>query len=532
MFVHYIGTLESDGSEFDSSRSRNKPFNFVLGQGQVIQGWDLGVATMKKGELAKFTLSPEYAYGESGSPPKIPANATLVFEVELLSWTSQDDLFNDGSVIKAQVTEGNGWKKPKKGDEVQVSFKAHPDADSKCDCSTKDYVIGTEIFGPFQEMVDKALVDMKKGEKCELKCTSEYVAGLKEKDATSVPEGTETVILELHEIYEVSDVSFGKDKTLMKKQIKEGDGYENPKEGNKITLQATSAVDGAGQAIAGFSASTLEFVLGNGDVCDALEFAVAAMKKKEKCLLTCTKPQQCVDAKLGLADLKCDKVVLTLQLDEFEKGKDTWSMSEDEKIAHAEARKVAAANIFKAGRMELALKSYKGIVDLFNYIDNFKEDNKTKANTLKRTCELNRAACLVKVGDWDGGRKACNTVLKDDGTNVKALFRRATCLKALGEFSEAMKDCRAILEQNRANADARKMIPQLKELQKAEDKKSANMFANMCKGLGTFKTPPPQPIKKVVDDDDDEDMGDDDEPMPENGKDDEKPEEKVAEKAE
>merc|ERR1711918_209151 len=124
------------------------------------------------------------------------------------------------------------------------------------------------------------------------------------------------------------------------------------------------------------------------------------------------------------------------------------------------------------------------------------------------------------------------TVLKDDSANVKALFRRATCLKALGEFSEAMKDCKAILEQDKANADARKMIPQLKELQKAEDKKSQNMFANMCKGLGTFKTPPPQPAKKVVDDDDDdEDMEDDDEPMPENGKDDEKPEEKVAEKA-
>jgi len=534
VFVHYVGTLESDGSEFDSSRSRNKPFNFVLGQGSVIKGWDLGVATMKKGELAKFTLSPEYAYGESGSPPKIPASATLVFEVELLSWTSQDDLFNDGSVIKACVTEGSGWKKPKAGDEVQVSFKAHPETASKCDCSTKDYVVGTEIFGPFQEMVDKALQDMKKGEKCELKCTSEYIGGLSKKDAASVPEGTETVTLELHEIYEVSDVSFSKDKTLMKKQIKEGDGYEKPKEGNNITLQATSAVDGAGQAIAGFKASTLEFVLGNGEVCDALEFAVLEMKKQEQALLTCTKPKMCVDAKLGLADLKCDTVVLTLQLDEFDKGKDTWSMSEDEKIAHAEARKAAAANIFKAGRMELALKSYKGIVDLFNYIDNFKEENKTKANTLKRTCELNRAACLVKIGDWDGGRKACNTVLKDDSNNVKALFRRATCLKELGEFQEAMKDCKAILEQDKANADARRMIPQLKELQKKEDKKSANMFANMCKGLGTFKTPPPQPAKKVVDDDDDdddEDMGDDDEPMPENGKDDEKAGEKPAEKA-
>jgi len=527
VFVHYVGTLESDGSEFDSSRSRNKPFNFVLGQGRVIKGWDLGVATMKKGELAKFTLSPEYAYGESGSPPKIPANATLVFEVELLSWTSQDDLFNDGSVIKACVTEGSGWKKPTVGDEVQVSFKAHSEAASKCDCSTKDYVVGIETFGPFQEMVDKALTDMKKGEKCELKCTAEYVTGLKEKDAASVPEGTETVTLELHEIYEVSDVSFGKDKTLMKKQIKEGDGYDKPKETNKVTLQVTSAVDGAGQAIAGFSPSTLEFIAGNGEVCDALEFAVAEMKKKEQALLTCTKPEQCKDAKLGLADLKCDTVVLNLQLDEFEKGKDTWSMSEDEKIAHGEARKAATANIFKAGRMELALKSYKGVVDLFNYIDNFKEENKQTANTLKRTCELNRAACLVKLGDWDGGRKACNTVLKDDSTNVKALFRRAMCLKALGEFQDAMKDCKAVLEQDKANADARKMIPQLKELQKAEDKKSANMFANMCKGLGTFKTPP-QEIKKVVDDneDEDEDMGDDDEPMAD-GKD-----EKEAEKTE
>jgi len=535
VFVHYVGTLESDGSEFDSSRAGNKPFNFVLGQGQVIKGWDVGVATMKKGELAKFTLSPDFAYGAAGSEPKIPANATLVFEVELLNWTSQDDLFSDGAVIKACVNEGSGWKKPKAGDEVQVSFKAHAETASKCDCETKDYIVGTDTFGPFQEMVTKALEDMKKGEKCELKCTSEYIAGLKEKDASSVPEGTDTVTLELHEIYDVSDVSFGKDKTLMKKQIKEGDGYDKPKEGNKITLKAISATDGAGVAIAGFTASTLEFVLGNGDVCDALEFAVPEMKKQEKALLTCTKPQHCVDAKMGLADLKCDKVVLTLELDEFEKGKDTWSMSEDEKIAHGEQRKVAAAGIFKAGRMELALKSYKGIVDLFNYIDNFKEQNKATANTLKRTCELNRAACLVKIGDWEAGRKACDTVLKDDSTNVKALFRRATCLKALGEIQEAIKDCKAILEQDKANADARRMIPQLKELQKKEDKKSQNMFGNMMKALGTFKTPSPQEAKKVVDDDEDDDeMGgdddEDDEPMPENSKADEKADEKAADK--
>merc|ERR1719159_894079 len=101
--VHYVGTLESDGSQFDSSRDRGQPFKFTLGRGQVIKGWDLGVATMKKGEVAKFTLAPEFAYGESGSPPKIPENATLVFEVELISWVSQDDLFGDEGVIKAQL---------------------------------------------------------------------------------------------------------------------------------------------------------------------------------------------------------------------------------------------------------------------------------------------------------------------------------------------------------------------------------------------------------------------------------------------
>lgn len=514
VFVHYVGTLESDGSEFDSSRARNRPFNFVLGQGSVIRGWDIGVATMKKGEVAKFTLSPEFAYGEDGSPPKIPANATLVFEVELLSWTSQDDLFNDGSVIKAAVTESSGWKKPKMGDEVQVSFKAHPEAATKFDCIAKDYVLGDTAFGPFQDVIDKALCDMKKGEKCELKCTADYVSGLRSKAATDVPEGTETLVLELHEIYETTDVSFTKDKSMMKKQVKEGDGYEKPKEGNKVTLHVLGATDSSGQALAGFTASKLEFVAGNGEVCDALEFVVNEMKKKEKALLTCTKASTCAESKLGLAGVKEGTVILTVELEEFEKGKDTWSMSEDEKVAHGELRKASAANLFKAGRVELALRSYKGVVDLFNYLDNYKEENKEKANTLKKLCELNKAACLLKLKDWDAARKACNAVLKDDSSNVKALFRRATALKEMGEFEEAMRDCKAILGQDKANADARRMIPQLKELQKAEDKKSQGMFANMCKGLGTFKTPPPQPAKKLVEDEEEDDDMEDDEAMP------------------
>lgn len=489
--VHYVGTLESDGSEFDSSRERDEPITLNLGKGEVIKGWEVGLATMRKGEIAKFTLQPQFAYGEAGMAPKIPPKAVLVFEIELISWVGKDDLFNDGGVIKAVLTEGEGFNNPKKGQEVRVSIKATASGGKVLeDRSLVDYVLGSNTLGPMGKVVDKALEQMSKEEKVMLHCEKDYV----------FRDEKVKIELLLDEIYETSDVSVLKDGSVMKKQIQDGHDYDKPKDGYKACLKVESATDGS-NPIPGFTAKDLRFVCGDGELCDALEGVVVEMKLGERAIITAD-AKLCEEPKLGLTDLKCEKVVFTVELLEREKAPNMWDLHYEDKIDLARERKDMGAKLFKEKRFILALDKYKKVIDLMRETSNFSDDCKRQAADLKKTSELNKAACYLQLGDPTSCLSSCNEVLQVDPQNVKALFRRGKAHFQRGENADAMRDLERVVEMDPTNNEAKGMMPKIRQAQKIADKESKNTFAKMCEGFGKIgsgreKKPVPKPEPKV-----------------------------------
>ncbi|MGH0139512.1 UNVERIFIED_CONTAM: hypothetical protein FKN15_040836 [Acipenser sinensis] len=164
---------EGTGNETPMTGDKRKCFSKMLlvflSPGQVIKAWDLGVATMKIGEVCRLICKPEYAYGVAGNPPKIPPNSTLVFEVELFQFKGEDlSDKEDGGIIRRILTKGEGYTKPNEGATVEVSLEGEWEG-KVFDRRELTFEVGDGEGLGIPRGIEKALQSMEKGEESIIK---------------------------------------------------------------------------------------------------------------------------------------------------------------------------------------------------------------------------------------------------------------------------------------------------------------------------------------------------------------------------
>ncbi|CAK9028617.1 Phospholipid-transporting ATPase ABCA1 (ATP-binding cassette sub-family A member 1) (ATP-binding cassette transporter 1) (ABC-1) (ATP-binding cassette 1) (Cholesterol efflux regulatory protein) [Durusdinium trenchii] len=484
--VQYVGRLELAGEVHDlDSSDGTGGFTYTLGQGDLCKGLEHGLPTMRKGERAKFTMTAAFGPKDLAEKHADKADTAdqlrVIYEVELISWKARTDLFADGSVIKTCVEEGSGWKMPRLKEEVCMSIQIASSDGSLKELTDVEYTLGTErsrsLFGSATAVLDACLVGMKKREVALLHC--------KELDYGEGARADVEVTLTLHELYETKDVSFEKNQSLMKKQIVEGQGYETPKDGSTVHLAVEAALNEKNEPFPGYQKKTLEFVCGDGQVADALEFAIMEMKKGEKAILHVKEPEE-IARQLELE--VNSEMYLTLVLEDFEALPALGLDEHAPKLERAQARKELGTKHFKSNRWALAVLRYKSVTDLLSYVDHFPEEPQGKAKELKLICELNKAACYLKLHLFPEAKTACKNVLQEQPGNVKALFRRAQAEMGLKNFSECIADCKKVLQLDQQNRDAKILLRQAIADQKEADKKSKAVFASMCKAFGKDST--------------------------------------------
>jgi len=351
------------------------------------------------------------------------------------------------------------------------------------------YTISDELFAEATlleaRVIDKALLSMKRGEHAVFTCTA--TCGLR----NPIPFRGATLSFDvvLRDFVEISDVSFEKDGTVMLKSLRSRDAWTRCCDAGICTLHVARISDWEEIVVNSWEVT---FVLGNGDVCDALECAVAAMRVGEVAEVTCSSSDMCAVPCLNLSGCICR--TFSVQVLAYQGGALDGATTDLQKVDFVEQRRVVGMTLYRAGRFKLASWRFKVLFETLGHVDDCSkiigaEDRRRRVKELKQICLLNRALCAVKAGNQTVAIAACNLVLEEERCNVKALYRRAQALAGLGCGLDALRDLRSAMVLEPRNSEVRQLYRLVVSGQQVEDKSMKPFYAKMCEGLGRLPHP-------------------------------------------
>ncbi|KAF7253709.1 Peptidyl-prolyl cis-trans isomerase FKBP5, partial [Varanus komodoensis] len=446
VYVHYKGKL-ANGKKFDSSRDRNEPFIFSLGKGQVIKAWDIGVATMKKGEICHLLCKPEYAYGSAGSVPKIPSNATLFFEIELLDFKGED-LFENGGIIRRIKQKGEGYSNPNEGAAVQIY--QNPDKRTQGGLHNPSH--------PLNLILTTTLSEIRKA----------------------------NIISSLHNPHFDSHRE-----TLQSTQVAEpffSFAFFHKK---YCAIHLKGFCDGRM-----FDCRDVAFTVGEGedhDIPIGIDKALEKMQRGEHCILH-------IGAQYGFGKagkrifgigpnaelvyeitLKSFEKYLLIAIDLHLQAKESWEMDTKEKLEQAAIVKEKGTIYFKEGKYLQAVIQYGKIVSWLEMEYGLSERESKASEALLLAAFLNLAMCYLKLREYTKVIEYCNKALALDQSNEKGLYRRGEARLLMNEFELAKSDFQRVLEVNPQNKAAKSQITVCQKKTKEHNERDRKIYANMFK---------------------------------------------------
>ncbi|KAK9129057.1 hypothetical protein Syun_017854 [Stephania yunnanensis] len=422
-------------------------------------------------------------------PPTIPPNSTLVFDIELLSWSTIRDLSGDGGILKKVVSEGGGWAVPRDPDEVLVKYEARLEDEtivSKSDTGVEFYV----NEGYLCAAVGKAVKTMRKGEKSELLVKFPYGIPLNGFDGDSsfrgIPSNASlTIDLELVSWKNVIDIT--ENQRVRKKIVREGEGFDRPNEGSLVKVKyICKAEDGTICESEGSEMEPFEYLCFQDQIFEDLDKAIATMRKGEKALVTIYSGDMNNSDVSGTAPAVIT-ALYDVELISFTKEKPCWKMETSEKLEVCERKKDEGNKLFKAGKFWCASIKYDKAAKCVELDHSFTDEEKALANALRISCNLNNAACKIKLGEYVEAAKLCTKVLELDPLNVKALYRRSQSYLRISELEKAEIDIKKALTIDPKNREVKLEYAKLKGLKKEYAKYEAEIFGTMLSKMSLLQ---------------------------------------------